>query len=66
MDTAIPTVTSLGRTPMVESCRCPEGHTSRVGAEPSLSLKVDCKIKQNLNKKAFGNSNFGLVWFYGV
>ena len=27
MDTAIPTVTSLGRTPMVESCRCPEGHT---------------------------------------
>jgi hypothetical protein len=41
-------------------------NASRVGAEPSLSLKVDCKIKQNLNKKAFGNSNFGLVRFYGV
>lgn len=27
LDTAIPTPTTLGRTPMVESCRCPEGYT---------------------------------------
>ncbi|CAG2244995.1 Laminin subunit alpha,Basement membrane proteoglycan,Basement membrane-specific heparan sulfate proteoglycan core protein [Mytilus edulis] len=26
MDTAVPEVTNLGRAPMVESCRCPEGY----------------------------------------